>query len=68
MLPQCSKHLCRAVARLVLEELAPTLVAARTTLPPKGALAALGRPGDGQITFENGLVEITEHSGMAYQF
>jgi hypothetical protein len=32
-----------------IETLAPTLPAARGSLPPEGALAALGRPGGGQV-------------------
>jgi glycerol kinase len=31
-------------------QLAPTLVASRTALPPEGALSSLGRPGAGQVT------------------
>ncbi|HVL44937.1 MAG TPA: hypothetical protein VM407_08935, partial [Acidovorax sp.] len=33
---------------------APTLPAARGSLPPEGALAALGRPGDGSVPTEQG--------------
>ena len=34
--------------------MAPTLVAARTALPPEGALASLGRPGAGEMAPQNG--------------
>ncbi len=34
--------------------MAPTLVAARTALPPEGALARLGRPGAGEMAPKNG--------------
>ena len=37
---------------------APTLVAARTALPPEGAHTALGRPGGGVVASENGQGEI----------
>ena len=40
-----------------LQDLAPTLVAARTALPPEGAVPCLGRPG--------AAASVTTHSGMS---